>query len=48
VIVREAGGLVTGLEGRAFDLENGDTLAANPALHAEMVPVATAARARWG
>ena len=47
VLVREAGGLVTGLEGEPFSLESGDTLAANPALHAQMVPVAQAARTRW-
>ncbi len=47
VIVREAGGVVTGLDGAAFDLADGDTLAANPALHAKLVPVARAARARW-
>jgi len=47
VIVREAGGIVTGLDGSAFALDEGDTLAANPALHVEMVPVAAAARTRW-
>ena len=47
LLVEEAGGLVTGLEGGPFDLQQGDTMAAGAALHRQMVPVASAARARW-
>ncbi len=37
LLVQEAGGMVTDLEGRSLDLEKGDVLAANPALHREFV-----------
>jgi len=47
LLVEEAGGIVTGLEGGPFDLRDGDTLAAGPALHPLLVPVAAQARARW-
>lgn len=47
VLVEEAGGRLTGLEGEPFDLQKGDTLAAGPALHPLLVPVSTRARARW-
>lgn len=33
VLVREAGGYVTGVDGRDLDLDRGDVLAANPRLH---------------
>ncbi|MDX8388874.1 MAG: inositol monophosphatase family protein [Mariprofundaceae bacterium] len=33
ILVQEAGGMVTGLDGAAVDLEKGDVLAANPTLH---------------
>ena len=46
LIVREAGGVVTSLDGGPVDLAKGDTLAANPALHAALVPVAVEAMGR--
>jgi len=36
VLVREAGGYITGLDGRAFDPDHGDVLAANPHLHSAL------------
>jgi myo-inositol-1(or 4)-monophosphatase len=36
VLVREAGGYVTGLDGRDLDLARGDILAANPHLHGSL------------
>jgi len=33
LLVQEAGGLVTSLDGASLDLEKGDVLAANPHLH---------------
>jgi len=35
LLVQEAGGIVTGLDGRRVDLNKGDVLAANPVLHEE-------------
>jgi fructose-1,6-bisphosphatase/inositol monophosphatase family enzyme len=37
LLVREAGGRVTSLDGSPFDLERGSTLASNARVHAEMV-----------
>ncbi|ATX82168.1 myo-inositol-1(or 4)-monophosphatase [Mariprofundus ferrinatatus] len=36
LLVQEAGGLATGLDGATIDLEKGDILAANPHLHSEV------------
>lgn len=36
VLVREAGGYVTGIDGRDLDLNSGDILAANPHLHSTL------------
>ena len=41
LIVREAGGLVTSLDGSPFDLARGSTLASNARVHAEMVSALT-------
>lgn len=46
LIVREAGGVVTDLGGGPVDLTKGDILAANPALHPALVPVAAEAIGR--
>lgn len=35
LLVQEAGGMVTGLDGASVDLKKGDVLAANPVLHEE-------------
>ncbi len=37
VIVREAGGLVTGLDGSPIDIDSRSILAANPALHSKLL-----------
>ncbi|WP_373047236.1 inositol monophosphatase family protein [Vulgatibacter sp.] len=47
VLVREAGGVVSAFDGGPFDMKGGDTLAAGPALHPLLVPVADAARSGW-
>lgn len=44
LIVREAGGVVSDLRGGEFDLFDGDTLAANPALHAKLAEIGRSAR----
>ncbi len=37
LLVQEAGGLVTGLDGASVELEKGDVLAANPHLHPKLI-----------
>ena len=37
LLVQEAGGIVTDIEGRAVDLEKGDILAANPTLQRDFI-----------
>ena len=39
LLVQEAGGLVTDLQGSTVDLEKGDILATNPYLHAQVIPL---------
>jgi myo-inositol-1(or 4)-monophosphatase len=39
LVVQEAGGMVTSLDGRTFDLESGEILASNGNIHQEMVNV---------
>lgn len=45
LMVREAGGYVTDLDGGELSLENGDVLAATPKVHAAMLDVMRASRA---
>jgi fructose-1,6-bisphosphatase/inositol monophosphatase family enzyme len=37
IIVEEAGGVVTSTSGAALDLMGGTVLAANPAMHADLI-----------
>ena len=45
VLVQEAGGIATDLEGKNAMLETGDVLAANPAIHARLLTLLSAAHA---
>ncbi len=43
LLVQEAGGIVTGLDGSRVNLKKGDVLAANPVLHEEFIQVLASA-----
>ncbi len=47
VLVREAGGVVTGMAGEDTFLEHGDVVAANPSVHAELLEAIAASGSSW-